>query len=411
MQLAVLRLRVRGIVVIAMTLALMLGTLAAPARAGDDIGDDLESARASALETIDGKINSLIEMRSGAQTDQAWAIYSEGIEALHAKRARVADEDNVAEIQALREQAIGIYNETVAAAAAADEEPGDPVAEAREAALNKINSKLIFFRERKAGTNNPDHLEIYAWAIGELEELKARAQISDSADELWNLKAQAHEIYESALYKIDKAGDGEGDKNDDEQDQSKDREQTLGRAKEHTLALIEMKTALLRGAAESAHRDAVSDIYRHAAEAVWALTDDAREARSIDALRAIEGQLAEICEAAKQAVSELGRDEGQDPRDAIAAELEQLARRARHLMERVEATAKHSPDTAEAAMAAGETLLAAIAQAAEADTEEDMVEAWAAVRDAKHAFRLALIAHHVAILDVMLSIDGEPFPI
>ncbi|MCH8990850.1 MAG: hypothetical protein IIA44_03740, partial [Acidobacteria bacterium] len=84
MQLAVLRLRVRGIVVIAMTLALMLGTLAAPARAGDDIGNDLESARASALETIDGKINSLIEMRSGAQTDQAWAIYSQGIEALHA---------------------------------------------------------------------------------------------------------------------------------------------------------------------------------------------------------------------------------------------------------------------------------------------------------------------------------------
>lgn len=409
MQLAVLRLRVRGIVVIAMTLALMLGTLAAPARAGDDIGDDLESARASALETIDGKINSLIEMRSDARTDQAWAIYSEGIEALYGKRARVADEDNVPEIQALREQAIGIYNETVAAAGAADEEPGDPVAEAREAALNKINSKLDFFRERKAGTDNPDHLEIYGWAIGELEELKASAENSDSADELWNLKAQANEIYESALYKIDRAGDGEGD--DNEQDQSKDREQTLGRAKEHTLALIEKKTALLRGAAESAHQDAVSDIYRHAAEAVWALADDAREARSIDALRAIEEELAEICEAARQAVSELRQDEGKDPRDAIAAELEQLARRARHLMERVEATAKHSPDTAEAAMAAGETLLAAIAQAAEADTEEDMVEAWAAVRDAKHAFKLALIAHHVAILDVMLSFDGEPFPI
>ena len=409
MQLAVFRLKIRAIVVIAMALALMLGTLAAPARAGDD-ASDLESARASALEAIDGKINSLIEKRSGAQTDQAWAIYSEGIEALYGKRSRVAEEDNVPEIQALREQASGIYNETVAAAAAADEETGDPVAEAREAALNKINSKLNFFRERKAGTNNPEHLEIYAWAIGELEELKARAQNSDSADELWNLKAQAHEIYESALYKIEQTGDGEGDK-DDEKDQERDRALALGSAKEHTLALIEKKTALLRGAAESAHQDAVSDIYRHAAEAVWALADDAREARSIDALRAIEAELAEICEAARQAVSELRQDEGEDPRDAIAAELERLARRARHLMERVEATAKHRPDTAEAAMAAGETLLAAIAQAAEADTEDDMVEAWAAVRDAKHAFKLALIAHHFAVLDVMLSLDGEPIPI
>ncbi len=41
-----------------MALALILGALAAPARAGDD-HDVLEAARSAALETVNHKINSL----------------------------------------------------------------------------------------------------------------------------------------------------------------------------------------------------------------------------------------------------------------------------------------------------------------------------------------------------------------
>ena len=100
MQLAVpTRFRARTTIVITTALMLVFATLAAPARAGD--GDDgVEAARATALETVNHKINSLKEYREGARTDQAWAIYSEGIEELGAIKARILEEDNTEEIWA-----------------------------------------------------------------------------------------------------------------------------------------------------------------------------------------------------------------------------------------------------------------------------------------------------------------------
>lgn len=400
-----LRLRRRTLIVIAL-IAALVGT-SAPALAWGDGEGDLEEARAWALEVIDAKTNKLQGKKETARTDEAWAIYDNAIEALAGLRARVLEEDNITEIHALREQALAIYYDAIERGAAADEEAKDPIEEARQAALNAINAKLEFFRNKLNSTENPEHREIYAWALHQLEGLKARALESNNADELWNLKARAYEIYKEAMARIaELEGDG-----DDEEDRKRDERRKLENAREHAFALIEKKTAMLRAAAESAHRDDVADIYRHAAEAIWSLNEAAGAATSIGALQEIEAQVWEIYEAAMAAVAELRDEDGKDPEDDVRAQLESLAATVRHLMEEAGATAEKSPDTYAALMATGETLLGAIAQGLEAETEDEMIEAWAAIREAKHDFRLAYIAHINAVLDCWLDLSGEPIQV
>ena len=55
-----------------------------------------------------------------AKTDQAWAIYTEGIEELGGIKARILEEDNTEEIWALKDRAKAVWAETKELAAAAD---------------------------------------------------------------------------------------------------------------------------------------------------------------------------------------------------------------------------------------------------------------------------------------------------
>jgi hypothetical protein len=249
MQLALpLRLRARAIIVIAMALALVVGTLAAPARAGDD-HDDLEAARSAALEKVDYKINSLKECRSQAKTDAAWAIYSEGIEELGGIKERIAAEDNVYEINVLKDRIHGIWAETKEAAARADAEANDDEGDDGD-------------KDGDDGDNKDDD--------GDKED--------DEAD-------RRREEEEKRRREQAKA------------------EAALKEARGHTLSLLEKKIRLLKAASQSAHHDQVSDIYRWAAAAVHELLPAAREAESIDELEGITAQMREIIHEAKKAIA------------------------------------------------------------------------------------------------------------
>lgn len=246
MQLALpVRLRGRAIVVIAMALALAIGILAAPARAGDD-HDDLEAARSAALEKVDHKINSLKEYRSQAKTDAAWAIYSEGIEELGGIRERIAAEDNVYEINVLKERAIAVWIETKEAAARADaeaeeENDGDKegadrrqreeeqrrnerekaeaaLKEARAHTLSKIEKKVRLLRAASQSAHHDPVSDIYRWAAAAVYELLPTARKAGSIDELEEITDQMREIIHEAKKEIatyrpghDKDSDGEDD--------------------------------------------------------------------------------------------------------------------------------------------------------------------------------------------------------
>ena len=205
-------------------LILVFATLAAPARAGD--GDDgVEAARAIALETVNHKINSLKEYREGAKTDQAWAIYSEGIEELAAIKARILEEDNTEEIWALKAQAKAVWAETVEAAGAAD--AGD---------------------KDDGGDDGKDEED-------------------EGKDE------------EEARRKIE-----EEERRRREQEKA---EAALPEAYERTLNLIDKKVRLMSAASQSARHREVSDIYRGAAGAIEALRPQSAEAGSIGGLEEV----------------------------------------------------------------------------------------------------------------------------
>jgi hypothetical protein len=245
MQLALpTRFRARTIIVIATVLVLVLATLAAPARAGD--GDDgVGAARATALETVNHKINSLKDYREGAKTDQAWAIYSEGIEELGDIRARILEEDNTEEIWALKSRAKAVWAETIEAAAAAD-----------------------------AGAKD--------------EEDGAKDEEDDGKDE------------EEARRKRD-----EEERRRRERDKA---EAAVAEAYERTRDLIDKKVRLMSAASQSARHREVSDIYRWAAGAIKTLRPQAVEAGSIGGLEEVAHDVWEIIHAAKKEIADLRND-------------------------------------------------------------------------------------------------------
>lgn len=361
------RLRARAIVVIGMALALILGALAAPARAGDD-HDDLEAARSAALETVNYKINSLKECRESAKTDAAWSINSVGIEELGGIKERILGEDNVYEINELKSRAKAVWGDTKERAAHADEEAKDE------------------------GDKEGDD--------------------GDTED------------------------DNEGDKKDEEEaakrrkadedrrrrDQEK-AEAALREARTSTIALIDKKYRLLMAASQSAHHQQMSDIYREAAVKVHDLHPDAEAADSIEVLEGIAGQVWEIIHTAKKDIDALrpGRDkdkngddsdEGTDEEEqTISDALDALEAQTLLYQQAVANTIDPFSDTRETgavALEAGDELLAAIAAARLAETEEEIVDAWEAVMAARNAYRIALIAHNNVAGDIFTG--GDPFP-
>jgi len=393
----------RVVLLLALALGLMVGTLA-PAGAYEGTGgDDVETVRATVLETIDGKIASLTERQAHAETDEAWLVYAEGIARLHELRAMAADEDGVEALWDIKAAAKAVYNETVAEAERAGKTEEQLLEEQRNKTIDTVEFKLGHFRELRAGTDNAEAGAIYGEAIGRLEALLGEARESMSMERLRQIKNQAHEIYEVYTAR--------GKEAEEKSPEDLARE-ALDKARRNTLSLIAKKAAVLRSAAESAKNPVVVEILLEGAEAIEALEGRAREADTVGQLEAIAAEARDIYEDTKAKVRELiGDDEDYDPSEHILAYLGQLEANVRHLLGALEETAELSPETWAAVVDAAEDLFGVMEAVAErAASGSGLKDSLGDMREAVHHLRKAVKHHVVAVIDVPMELGGMHIP-
>ena len=122
--------RTRVILVLLMALALVVGSLAAPAAAtsSDDGNDDLETVRAQTLNTIDYKIGLLTDLKNGTDNDDRKAVYDGGIARLRELRGSADVSGSVEDLRAMDAHAHTIYHETKAQAATVGQTDEEKVA-------------------------------------------------------------------------------------------------------------------------------------------------------------------------------------------------------------------------------------------------------------------------------------------
>ena len=404
-----LRRSTRTLVVVAIAFSLMIGTLTTPALAeGGREGEGLEDVRATVLDIIEGKIGSLHERQEAATTDEAWLIYDEALGALDHLFGMAAEEDSVDALWELKAEAKAIYNEAVAEAESAGKSDEQVFEEERSETIGMLEGKLGHFRELRDGTDNGDARAVYNEAISKLEALLAEARESESIDRLEAIRGQAHEIYEVYTHRGEEARDPEDevDEKTPEQDEVDEKtpeqkaKEALERARRKTLKLIEHKVSIFKHAAEAARRPAVAEIFRAAAEAVGALADDARAARSIRQLEEINGEVEAIVKRTRAAVGEYRDDVDQDASDHLMAYLDRLSDRVLHLLDANESTAEFSPDTWADVVSAADKLLATIASLEEvASSGDGLDQRMGDLKEALHHFHKAFMMHIIAVTD------------
>ncbi len=395
-----------GALLLAATTAMML--VAAPALAGGE-PQDLESVRATVLETVDTKTDLVEGLLTAAETEEAEAIYRDALTELGDIRDRGLVESDIDELWALERRAKGVYAEAAAAGAEAGKPDEELLAEARAETLGTIEYKLGYFAERRSDTDDPTLRRIYAEAIDELAALKRKAEASSSVDELRQLKARAHEVYETTK---DRAEDPD-EYAKTEAEQAAER---LAKARRSVLRLIERKVAIFRAAAEATAVPAVADIYRQAMEDIAALATAAKEAKGERALDGIEEQVGEIYEGAVDAVEAFGGhgpdDEAKDrPAVDMEAHLDRLVGVAERLLAVADETAEASPDTFETVVDAFEALVKTTDRARDvADSGKGLEDRWHDVKQAKRDFVEAFVEHVKAITDVPMKVFGMYVP-
>ncbi|MCL1693039.1 MAG: hypothetical protein M3096_05090 [Actinomycetia bacterium] len=410
--------RTRVILVLLMALGLVLGSLVAPAAATDEGGDDLETVRAKTIGTIDYKIGLLSDLKNGTENADRRDVYDEGIAELQALSGRAETETSIDELRAMDARAHDIYYETKARAATVGQTAEEKVAEARKAALDTITYKLGYFRDAKAKTDNPAHQEIYSGAIRELEKLRAAAEASSEVEHLYELKAQAHKIYDATKRAIAESGDTvkedppkEDPPNVVEKTEAEKAAEALAQARRSTLRLIEYKVSIFTHAAETAKNPAVAGLYAEAAAAVFALADDAKAAKTIKALRSIDAQVMEIYEATKQAVADGHEQPNWQPSESVVAHVRALGSVIDRLVGVVEETADQSPETARAVAKAGAGVASAIEGVEKAaETGKQLDSRWGDLKASVHEFRKAFAAHVLAITGAPDCVNGWHLP-
>lgn len=407
--------RMRVLLVLLMALGLVLGTLVAPAAATSDDGgsDDLATVRAQTLNTIDYKIGLLTDLKNGTDNDDRKGFYDKGITRLRDLRTSAESSTDIEDLRAMDAQAHTIYYETKAEAAAVGQTEEEKVAEARKAALDTINYKLGYFRDAKAKTDISAHQEIYSRAIGELEKLKAAAETNSDIEQLNTFKAEAHKIYDAAKRAIAESGDTvkEEPPKVEKKTEAEKAAEALTNARRATLRLIEYKTSIFTHAAEAAKNPTVAGAYLDAAAAVAALTDDAKAAKTIGALRTIDTRVMEIYEATKQVVAEAHDRPDWQPSESMVAYVQALGSTVDRLVGVAEATADQSPETAQAVVKAGAKVATAIEGVAEAAaTGKRLDDRWSDLQESVHVFRKAFAAHVVAITGAPACVNGWHLP-
>jgi hypothetical protein len=408
--------RPRVLLVLLMALGLMLGSVGAVTATEGGSGDDLETVRSQTLGTIDYKVSLLTDLKNGTDNGDRKAAYDQGIAELAALRERAVVEGDIDQLRAMDAEAHDIYHATKSRASTVGQTEEEKIAEVRRAALETIVYKLGIFRDKQSKTDNPVHREIYAWAVGQLEALKVAAEGSSDIGALKEMKAQAHEIYNTTKAKIAEAGGGDGKaeepkKEEPEKTEAEKAAEALAKARRSTQALIEYKVALFKRAAEAAKNLVVAGTYADAAERIAELAAEAKAAGSIAALRAVDAKVVEIYESTKAAVAEShGKPEWQ-PSESVKVHVDSVSGDVKRLVDEATSAAGKSPDTAEAVAKAGDKVFEEIEEVREAaETGNKLDGKWADMDKALHNFRKALTAHVVAVTGGPDCVNGWHLP-
>ena len=409
--------RPRVLLVLLMALGLTLGSVAAPVAATEGgSGDDLETVRGQTLGTIDYKTSLLTDLKNGTDNADRKAVYDQGIAELAGLRERAAVEGDVGQLRAMDAEAVDIYHSTKSRASAVGQTEEERIAEVRKAALDTINYKLGIFVDKKSKTDNPVHQEIYAGAVSQLEALRAAAEGSSDIAALKDMKAQAHEIYNITKAKIAEAGGGDGKaeepkKEEPEKTEAEKAAEALAKARRSTQNLIEYKVSLFAHAAEAAKNPVVAGVYADAAEKIAALAAEAKDAKTVAALRDIDEKVMEIYESTKAAVAEShGKPEWQ-PSESVKVHVDSVGGHVKRLVNEAASTSEKSPKTAKAVAKAGEKVFEEIEDVkGAADTGNKLDGKWADMDQALHNFRKALAAHIVAVTGGPGCVNGWHLP-
>jgi len=409
--------RPRFLLVLLMALGLTLGSVVAPVAATEGgSGDDLETVRGQTLGTIDYKTSLLTDLKNGTDNAERKAVYDQGIAELGQLRALAAVEPDIDQLRVMDAQAHDIYHSTKSRASAVGQTEEEKIAEVRKAALDTINYKLGIFRDKKSQTDNPVHKEIYAWAVGQLEALKIAAEGSSDIGALKEMKSQAHEIYNTTKAKIAEAGGDDGKaeeakKEEPEKTEAEKAAEAHAKARRSTQNLIEYKVSLFARAAEAAKNPVVAGVYADAAEKIAALTAEAKDAKTIAALRDVDAKVMEIYESTKAAVAEShGKPEWQ-PAESVKVHVDSVGGDVKRLVDDAASTSEKSPETAKAVAKAGDKVFEEIEDVkGAAETGNKLDGKWADMDQALHNFRKALAAHVVAVTGGPDCVNGWHLP-
>lgn len=408
--------RPRVLLVLLMALGLTLGSVGAPVAATEGGGgDDIEAVRAQTLGTIDYKTSLLTDLKNGTDNADRKAVYDQGIAELAGLRERAVVEGDIDQLRAMEAQAHDIYHATKSRASEVGQTEEAKIAEVRKAALETINYKLEYFRTKKSKTDNPAHQEIYGWAVAQLEALKVAAEGSSDIGALKEMKAQAHEIYNTTKAKIAEAGgDGtseEPKKEEPEKTEAEKAAEALAGARRSTQKLIEYKVALFTRAAEAAKNPVVAAVYAEAAEKIAGFEGEAKAAGSIAALRDIDSKVMEVYESTKAAVSEShGKPEWQ-PSETVKVHVDSIGGDVKHLVDEAASTSDKSPETAKDVEKAGVKVFDQIEEVrGAAETGNKLDGKWVEMDKALHDFRKALAAHVVAVTGGPDCVNGWHLP-
>ncbi len=405
------RLTVRTIIVLILALGMTVATVAAPSRAGEGGGgDDLESVRATVMEKYNYKVGLLTEEKADTDNPAKIDVYAAGIAELTTLRdTRVATEDNIDELWALKERAYAIYNETVNAAKTAGMTDAEILAAATKKATDTITYKIDLLKKWIKECEDANTGAIVDRGIAILKALYPEVEAADTADAAYAVKDRAYAIHHETIKKAEDAkAEGDCDGRSEEEKVA----EALAEERRSTLTLIERKTAILTAAAEAAKIPAIVEAFERATDDVAGLESAARSATSIKALEDIRDQVMEIYEEAKEEAARIkGRDdpdgEEGDPGASINRYLDRTADFVGSVIDRTEWSAEHSPDTYDDLLEAKARVMNAIeAVQGVIESGRQMDDRWQDLNDALRAFRRAVIQHYVALATGPVYIGG-----
>lgn len=376
----------------------MFATMAfVPANAGEGGSDDLETVRATVIAKYNQKIGILAERMAGTDDLDKQAIYAAAIAELTGLRdTSVATADNTADLWALKDRAYSIYNAAINDAMT----DAERLAAAKKKATNTITYKIELLNRWTKECKDESLKAIIAGGVAQLNALHPEVDAADTADGAYAVKDRAYAIYRETKKN---AGEAKANGNCDGLTEQEKAAKELKNALWSTLSLIERKTAILAAATEASANPQVRAIFAKAAQDVAALEAAARSAKTVKALKEINGTVMDIYHAARDAVADVRgdgskEDHDKDPARTLEAHLGKIAGYVDHLTEIASATAEESPETFEAVAAANERVQKAIAAVLEvAESGKKLDARWADLSHALKNFKQAFVAHYIAL--------------